>query len=166
MRHNIKKYEEMNPDNKERFYPSYFPVMINEPLNTNFTILESPEEVRKGLVTLVSFEPEDLIAQCAGIKLNFQTLHTLQQSEKSFLHDPFFAGFLLHSCDPNARLDMSDFTLHAIKPIRWFQLITIDYDYTEANLYQGFTCACGSSNCRGWIAGYEYRIEQDKMRQV
>ena len=48
MRHNIKIYEEMNNDDPKRFYPKDFPVVVNEPLKTNFTILESPEDIKKG----------------------------------------------------------------------------------------------------------------------
>lgn len=157
MRHNIKTYEEMYPEDERRFYPHYFPVMLNEPLRTNFVILQSPEEIRKGLLSLISFEEDDLIAQCTGVALNFQTLHTLQHENNVFYHDIFFAGYLLHSCEPNARLDMKDFTLHAIKKIKCFDIITIDYEQTEQKLHQGFTCLCGKDKCRGWIEGYRFR---------
>lgn len=157
MRHNIKIYEDMNTDDPRRFYPEYFPISLNEPLKTNFVILESPEEIRKGLMSLVSFEEGDLIAQCVGVALNFQTLHSLERTAGQYLHDPFWAGYIIHSCSPNSYLNMKDFTLHALKKISSFSLITIDYEITEKNLYQGFTCTCGSPNCKGWIEGREYR---------
>ena len=162
MRINLKVYEELSVKDELRFYPEHYPVMMNEPLKSHFIILESPESIHKGLLSLVSFEPEDLIAQCAGVSLSFQTLHSLQYNEDHFLHDPFFSGYLLHSCDPNAELNMRTFTLHAIKSIKPFQLITIDYEKTEAQLYQGFHCSCGSENCKGWIEGYNYRKNQVK----
>jgi len=145
----------MFTNDSRRFYPETHPVVVHEPLKTNFIILESPEDIRKGLLSLVSFEKEDLIAQCIGIALPYQTLHTLQFSETIFYHDPFFAGYLLHSCDPNSELKMLDFTLHAIKDIKPFELITINYNHTEKSLYQGFNCLCGSPNCQKWISGYD-----------
>lgn len=162
MKINLNIYEELSVDDKRRFYPEYFPVMMNEPLRSNFIILQSPEDIHKGLLSLVTFDKEDLIVQCAGTSLFFQTLHSLQYKEGMYLHDPFFAGYLLHSCDPNAELNMRDFTLHAIKPIKHFELITIDYEKTEAQLYQGFNCQCGSFNCKGWIEGYIYRKKQNE----
>lgn len=163
MKIDLNIYERLNPDSKERFYPEYFPILKNEPLRSNFVILESPEEIRKGLLSLVSFEPEDLIAQCIGAVTPVQTLHSLQYTDGVYYHDPFFAGYLLHSCDPNAQLRMRDFTLHAIKHIEPFEKITIDYEATEALLYQGFNCSCKTSKCKGWIEGYIYRKNQTEI---
>jgi len=141
-------------EDNRRFYPISYPVAIHEPLTTNFIILKSPEDIGYGLISLVSFEPKELIAQCMGVAIPFQTLHSLEHPENIFYHDPFFAGYLLHSCKPNAMLRMSDFTLHAVESISAFSLITIDYNATEKKLYQGFTCLCGHENCKGQINGY------------
>jgi hypothetical protein len=154
---NMKLYEQLELNDPKRFYPEWVPIIPYEPLKTFFQILESPEEIRKGVVSLVSFKEDDLIAQCTGASLNFQTLHSLQHAEKVFFHDPFFSGYLLHSCEPNCRLDMSDFSLHAIQEIKPFSLLTIDYEETEEELYQQFECKCGSSNCRGWIKGKKFK---------
>lgn len=159
MRQNVDVYKEMRVDDERRFYPSYYPVAKHEPLNSNFTILESPEDIGYGLISLVSFEPTDLIAQCMGVAIDFQTLHSLEHKENIFYHDPFFSGYLLHSCQPNAKLDMSNFTLHAVEHISAFSLITIDYNATEKKLYQGFDCLCGHDCCKGWIGGYSYKEE-------
>lgn len=160
MKHNIKLYEDMDTTDPIRFYPSNYPIVTFEPLRTNFAILESPEDIRKGLISLVSFEEEDLIAQCLGISLPTQTLYTLQHTEGLYLHDPYFCGYLLHSCEPNAKLDMVDFKLYAVKRIRPFDKITIDYEATEATLHQAFTCDCGEMSCRGWIEGYKNKIKE------
>jgi len=124
-----------------------------EPLRKNFAILESPEEVRKGIVSLITFEPEDTVANLTGFVLDFQTLHTLQKSPGEYICDNFFSGYLLHSCDPNCELSFEHYSLVAVKKIKWFDILTIDYEKTEDKLYQTFDCKCGSPNCRGWIAG-------------
>jgi hypothetical protein len=150
---NLKIYEDLLQNDSRRFYPEHIPIITYEPLKTNFVILESPEDIRKGVLSLVSFKEEDLIAQCTGVVLNFQNLYTLQHDKGIYYYDPFFAGYLLHSCDPNAYLDMTSFSLYAIKKINPFSLITVDYEKTEDVLYNSFNCICGSDHCRGWIAG-------------
>ena len=150
---NIKVYENMLPDDERRFYPSYIPVLSWEPLRTNFIIPESPEEIKKGVVSLASFEKDDMIAQLTGFVLPFQNLHSLEHSEGIYYCDEFFAGYLIHSCNPSAYLRMSDFTLHALRNIPAFTAITIDYEATETKLHQPFNCKCFSDNCRGFIEG-------------
>lgn len=150
---NIKVYEELCVDDPRRFYPHYVPVITFEPLRTHFAILESPEEIRKGVISLSTFEEGSLIAQLTGTVLSFQTLHTLQYSKSLYFEDVFFSGYLLHSCNPNAKFDMSNFSLHAIKKIRPFEKITVDYEATEDVLYNKFECDCGYEKCRKIIEG-------------
>ena len=163
---NLKIYEDIKPDDPRRFYPAEVPVFDYEPLRDFFTILKSPEDIREGVVSLVSFEPEDLICIGTGFFLPFQTLHSLQYKEDEvYIHDKFFIGKVIHHCDPNARLDMSNFSLHAIKKIKPFDTITIDYEATEAYLYQEFQCNCGNPSCKGWITGYKARVNK-KSKQT
>lgn len=154
---NLKMYENLQMDDPRRFYPNTCPVLEYEPLRAYFSILESPEDIRKGIVSLVTFNEEDLIANLSGFLLNFQTLHSLQEAEGKYIHDTFFSGFLLHSCDPNAELHFNPYSLHAIKKIKPFELVSIDYEKTEDYLYQAFDCKCGSPNCRRWISGKKAR---------
>lgn len=146
-------YEDLEWDSEKRFYPSFVPVIKHEPLKDDFMIVESPEAIKKGIISRVTFEEGELVAQCTGFVLKFQTLHSLQHSKGIYYSDEFFAGYLLHSCDPNCRLDMSDFSLHAIKKIRPLDKVTVDYEATEDYLYNTFDCDCGSANCRGKIEG-------------
>ncbi len=149
----LKLYEEMAVDDERRFYPNSAPVIPLEPLKTNFQILESPEDIKKGVISLVTFNPEDIIAVLTGYILNFQNLHTLQKAPGEFISDTFFSGYLLHSCEPNCQLSFEPYSLMAVKKIKPFDLLTIDYEKTEDKLHQTFDCKCGSPNCRGWIAG-------------
>lgn len=161
MRISVNDYAELRRNYDElkqfRFYPDAFPVMDHEPLKHYFQLLSSPEEIGKAIITLITFQKDDLVAQCSGIMLPFQTLHSLQHEETLFFHDDWYAGFLLHSCEPNCKLDMNDFTLHAVRDIKVYELLTVDYNATEKKLYQGFNCLCGSANCKGWIGGYDYK---------
>jgi hypothetical protein len=150
---NLKHYENLQLDDPIRFYPISCPIIEYEPLRSCFTILESPEDIRKGIVSLISFREGDLVANLTGFILPFQNLHTLQKAEGEFLSDEFFSGYLLHSCEPNAELRFDPYSIHAIKPIKAFDSILIDYEKTENVLAQSFTCKCGAPSCRGWIAG-------------
>lgn len=161
---NIQIYENLDSNSDMRFYPSYIPIICFEPLKIHFSILESPEEIRKGIVSLISIPKDQLVAKLTGFVLDFQTLHSLQYKEGVYYADEFFAGYLLHSCDPNCKLNMEDFSLHAIKDIRPFDKITIDYEETEDYLYNTFDCNCGSSVCKGKIMGSKARVEmREKM---
>jgi len=79
--------------------------------------------------------------------------HTLQRSPGDNLHDPYFVGFLLHSCDPNVVLDMHQQTVHVLKDILVGGALCMDYASTEDTLFNQFPCACGAANCRVWVTG-------------
>jgi hypothetical protein len=74
-------------------------------------------------------------------------------------------NFINHSCDPNCDVEVFP-TNYAIKltanrDIMPGEPVTIDYDATEEDLIaQGgaFDCQCGSSNCRGRVVGWKYRV--------
>ena len=150
----MKTYASMVPDDPRRFYPPFVPVLPYEPLKTCFEIIESPEDIQRGVISKVTFNECDLIANLTGFVLYEQTLHSLQVREGLYYADEFFAGYLIHSCEPNAKLIMDPFSLEAISAIKPFTLITIDYCATEKDLFQKFQCKCGSPKCRGWISGY------------
>jgi len=149
-----------NLEQSDRFYPEEVPSFDMEPIKTYFMIVKSPEEIKEGIITLISFKDGDLICKWTGMHLKFQTLHSLQHTEdKIFIHDTWFIGKLLHSCDPNCKLDMDNMQLYAIKDIKPFDKLTVDYDDTEKKLYQSFHCNCGAANCKGFIDGYGVKNE-------
>lgn len=144
-----------NVKQEDRFYPDCVPVFNYEPLRKYFQIVKSPEPVNEGVITLVSFKEGDLVCKWTGFHLTNQTLHSLQHTEdKIFIHDNFFVGKFLHSCDPNCFLDMNEMSVYSLKTIRPFDKLTLNYNKTEKLLYQGFHCECGNENCLGWVAGY------------
>jgi hypothetical protein len=62
-------------------------------------------------------------------------------------------GMLLHSCSPNAMVNMTSLEVVALHGIKAGDAITMDYETTEDVLYRAFNCECGSPNCRGRITG-------------
>lgn len=69
------------------------------------------------------------------------------------MYDPYFTGYLLHSCDPNVSLNMRNRKLTALKFIEAGCFLYMDYAETEDVLFKQFACSCESPACRGWITG-------------
>jgi hypothetical protein len=69
------------------------------------------------------------------------------------LYDVYFAGYFLHSCDPNISLNMQKMTVTAVQDIQANSYLFMDYSETEEILYKKFVCSCGSDKCRGLIVG-------------
>jgi hypothetical protein len=84
---------------------------------------------------------------------NHTMLETLQISPTLHMYDPWFCRFLLHSCDPNLRIDMAELRIWAIKEITPEDYLSIDYTFTEDRLSSQFACQCNAVNCRRWITG-------------
>jgi hypothetical protein len=76
--------------------------------------------------------------------------------------DRFFWRFTNHSCEPNAVLRGRDMVAKScIEP---WQQITFDYDTTEYDMAQPFTCRCGARSCRGMIRGWRSLPSRERSR--
>jgi len=144
-------------DQTLRFYPDCFPIFDYEPTRDRFDIRRIGDGVGEGIVCLTHFEPGQIAFRFAGVLLNDITLFTLQYAPGLHLHDPFFMGKLLHSCDPNLSCDMEKREFTVLRPIMPGDLLTMDYEQTEDVLYRPFTCECGAANCKGLITGRAVR---------
>ena len=142
-----------------RFYPERIERFEYEPDRERFKIIH--EEIKgSGLITLVPFSKDDIVFRFAGDILPYQTLYTLQIKRGAYVHDPYFMGKVLHSCDPNMACDMSTLTFTALRDIMPDEYLTMDYESTEEELFREFSCRCGSINCRGLIRGWKFRSKQ------
>lgn len=79
-----------------------------------------------------------------------------------------FAGgleYVNHSCEPNARLVVSENTPEvafvATRDIREGEHLSFDYSTSEWDMDEKFDCRCGSPNCRGHIGGAKYLADAD-----
>lgn len=63
-----------------------------------------------------------------------------------------------HSCDPNVGLH-GEITFVAMRDIKKDEELTVDYAFIDNEEYS-FKCTCGSSNCRGTITGYDWKLKQ------
>jgi hypothetical protein len=147
----LKIWEDVKQE--DRFYSENVPRFDYEPLKSFYQIVKSPESINEGVISLISLIPEDIAFRWTGYFLTFQTLHSLQYKEGLYCHDPIFCGKILHSCDPNLKLNMEEMTAIVIKPIKVFDRLTLNYNDTESVLYNAFNCTCGSEKCIGWVEG-------------
>ena len=136
-----------------RFYPDSMPRFADEPTRDRFDIRPISDGAGEGIVALVDFAPGDVVFRFSGFLMQEQTLFTLQVEPGVYIHDPYFMGKTLHSCDPNCDVDMRTRTFTARRHIRAGDLVTMDYDQTEDMLWRAFDCGCGAASCRGRIAG-------------
>ncbi len=123
------------------------------PLTTHFQVIHTQDGRGAGIRALSPFRRGHLMARVSGQLTASRRLHTLQINVHSHLFDPHFCGLLLHSCDPNVRLDMSSFELWALRDIAVGEILHMDYASTEDILVRQFECRCGAANCRKWITG-------------
>ncbi len=131
-----------------------------------FKVVQRDQSVGKGVICLRRFEPGDLIAEITGKIIHELTQHSLQIEPGLHLLDLHFAGYFLHSCDPNVSLDMKNRRVYAVKPIREFDFLEMDYAATEDVLYRQFACNCGASTCRGWITGSMENADENDAAYV
>lgn len=136
-----------------RIYPAYLPVIPDEPSPEAFRVIDVDEDRGQGIVVLREFRTNDVLFRMNGRESREMTLHSLQVGPDLHVDDPWFAGKTLHSCDPNARLDIETRLFVALRSILPGDLLTMDYDATEDILYRPFSCRCGATNCRGYVAG-------------
>jgi uncharacterized protein len=137
----------------ERFYPAALPPFAHEPRRDRFVIDVKSDGSGEGVRSLVDFEAGDVLFSFTGFFTGEITQFSLQVRPGLHLHDPYFMGKVLHSCAPNAVVDMEERTFTAIRPIEKGAFVTMDYAQTEDVLYRSFVCQCGAPNCRGLVTG-------------
>ena len=141
-------------------YPEHFGNNPLFPHKDDFEVIMKNDQSGMGVVTYKDFNKGELVAKLAGDFIHDIRQHSLQIDDTTHLYDVYFSGYFLHSCDPNISLDMKNLTVHALRPIKAYEFLYMDYAETEQVLYKQFPCSCGSAKCRGWITGYNETINQ------
>jgi hypothetical protein len=136
-----------------RFYPETVHPFRFEPTRDRFSIRQIDDNQGQGIFSLAEFAKGDVVFAFTGFFSSELTQFSLQVGENLHLHDPYFYGKILHSCDPNCSVDLNRRVFIATKPISSGDLVTMDYAQTEDILYKVFPCSCGSTNCRGMVVG-------------
>jgi hypothetical protein len=134
------------------------------PSPQHFQVVQTDDGRGAGVRALTEFRRGSMISRVSGQVVSTCRLHTLQINSQTHLYDPHFSGLLLHSCDPNVRLDMNVFELWALREIAAGEMLTMDYASTEDVLMRQFACQCGAPSCRRWITGAKELPNGDGMQ--
>ncbi len=133
------------------------------PRKEDFTVCRKETGKGLGVYTRKAIKRGGLVARITGNIVPNITQHTLQITPTTHLYDPYFTGFLLHSCAPNIYLDMTEFELWALRDIAEGQALTMDYAQTEDVLFKQFPCLCGTANCRHWVTGRKEEVNAEGL---
>jgi hypothetical protein len=137
----------------KRFYPNTLPFFTNEPSPEKFAIRKISDGAGEGVVSLAYFLKGEIVCGFTGYLVDFITQFSLTLGPNLHIHDPYFMGKILHSCDPNLYCDMKRRIFVARRDIQPGEIITMDYAQTEPKLFKPFECSCGAANCRGFVTG-------------
>lgn len=151
--------------NQDCIYPEKeLSTRLGYPSVRDFDVHQTSDGRSNGVIARRAFIPMERMCRVSGLLVSRRRLHTLQILPEIHMYDPRFAGLLLHSCNPNVFLDMSELWLWSLTRIHKGDYLTMDYASTEQKLYRQFACRCGSSNCHGWITGYDEPPNEQGMK--
>ena len=143
------------------FYPDIIPVEEGHPTSAKFMIVETGDKRGNGLKGKVAFQKDEYVAKLSGVVVGSTTLDTIQISPTLYFADRWFCRFLLHSCDPNLKINVQRMNVQALTNIAIGEYLTIDYANTDDAVAFQFTCNCGAPNCRGWVTGRAEEINEE-----
>lgn len=76
--------------------------------------------------------------------------------------DRYFWRFMNHSCDPNTMVKGQKVIV--LRDIRPWEDVTFNYNTTEYDMAEPFTCRCGSARCLREIRGFKHLTAAEKER--
>ena len=136
-----------------RYYSQVSPPFAYEPTRDRVKVITTHDGKGEGLQAVAGFRRGEIVFTFTGSVVSEQTLYTLQIEPGKYLSDPLVMGKVLHACDPNMDCDMRTLTFTARRDIAAGEMLTMDYETTEDELFRPFFCGCGAASCRGWIRG-------------
>jgi len=149
-------------------YPDEYGLDPNDgyPQKKDFLVSRQEDGKGAGVYTKKDIKRGEFVARITGNIVPNIAQHTLQITPTTHLYDPYFTGYLLHSCAPNIFLDMTEFEIWALRDIEAGQALTMDYASTEDILFKQFPCLCGTPNCRFWISGRKEEVTPEGIRHI
>lgn len=125
------------------------------------------------MMALEAFQPGQRVLKLEGIISPEPTRHTIQLAENEHLQFPKGASlevrienhpwlFLNHSCRPNMAVRGRE--LIALRPIARYEELSFDYETTEWQMAEPFTCRCG--HCGGrTVRGFAFLPKEERERR-
>lgn len=101
-----------------------------------------------GVFALRAFKPGDTLFKMTGELRRSPTRTSVQIGDNLHIEDAM-AGFINHSCVPNAKIDKQTHSFVATKEIAQDEEIVFDYNYNEDVLASPFVCGCCNRKITG-----------------
>lgn len=133
------------------------------PSGMSVQIIQTPHGF--SLIATRNFAPGEHVLGLTGIPKSTKDRYSIQISLDEHLH-PFDESqantetcttpwmYTNHSCNPNVVIRGLSYI--AIRQIQPEEPITFDYENTELEMAEPFTCACQAETCRGLIRGFRH----------
>jgi hypothetical protein len=118
-----------------------------------------------GVCALTTFQQGDFLMRGTAVHhAPVQTKHSLQVDWNRHVEIDLPARFINHVCnDANVGVRPNDFgayDFYALRRIDKDEELLWDYETTEYQVLEGFSCSCGSPKCRGELKGFQAHKEQ------
>jgi SET domain-containing protein len=101
-----------------------------------------------GVFSLTAFKEGDMLFRMKGELLKMPTRTSVQIGDNLHIEDEI-AGFINHSCMPNAKIDKYTHSFVALRDIAIDEEIVFDNNINEDSIASPFVCEC----CNREIAG-------------
>ncbi|DAZ94112.1 TPA: hypothetical protein N0F65_008976 [Lagenidium giganteum] len=128
-------------------------------------LIEQHNEHWSSAVAATNIKAGQVIGTAPGVFHPHPTRWTVQADMNKHLEFKGGLEYVNHSCNPNARLVVSENTPEvafvAIRDIKEGENLSFDYSTSEWNMDEKFDCRCGSPNCRGHIGGAKYLSDRE-----
>ena len=133
------------------------------PSDMSVQIIQTPHGF--SLIATRGFASGEHVLDLTGITKSTKDRYSIQISLDEHLH-PFDENqdsldtcktpwmYTNHSCNPNVVIRGLSYI--AIREIQPDDAITFDYETTELEMAEPFTCACEAETCRGLIRGFRH----------
>jgi cyanophycin synthetase len=111
------------------------------------------------------FQRGDVVLRGWGPYALQRSRHTIQVDEELHILPSSPLRFLNHSCEPNCglliRCGVEDIEVHALRPLKAGEELTLDYNTFEAEVqFLAGPCLCNTPGCLGAVRGYKHLPEE------
>lgn len=131
------------------------------------------EQGERRLVTLTAIPQGTVLFRIEGHETPVPTKYSLQVGKDLHLDQRgardandrvrrFYWRYMNHGCDPTTNI--RDRAVVARRDITAGEGVTFDYNTTEWDMAEPFTCRCGSARCVGIVRGARHLSPADKVR--
>jgi hypothetical protein len=124
-------------------------------LAARLTVSRSPKAFSSYAKSLISLPAGAVFAPLTGITSGTKAYSTVQTGRDEHIELNSDLLYCNHSCTPSLEFDMARLEVRVARgrPLHVGDGLTFWYPSTEWDMAQPFECHCGTSACKGWIAG-------------